>query len=297
MNKWLKLAVGTIVLLVILAFVALHKIAPYAIISPFRVDKTASPADYGLVSESLSIYGADSVLLKGYWVKSDLDTAKGIIISLHGIGSCKEHGLPLAKNLAAQGIETIVFDGRGHGESGGQYNTYGFYEKQDVFSIVDYVKARNPDVKVGVWGNSLGGAIALQALAIDPRLEFGLIESTFTDMRQIVHDYAKRLMWGIGIKPASNYALWRAGKIANFDPNEVKPIVAVQSIEQPVLIAHGDADENISVEYGKQLFDNLKSVDKEWVVVAGGGHAGLFRTGGEAYAEKLWNFIARNLAD
>ncbi|MEL7423341.1 MAG: hypothetical protein AAFN81_10145 [Bacteroidota bacterium] len=87
MNKWLKLAVGTIVLLVLLAFAALHKIAPYAIISPFRVDKTTSPADYGLVSESLSIYGADSVLLKGYWVSSDLDTPKGVIIYLHGIGS------------------------------------------------------------------------------------------------------------------------------------------------------------------------------------------------------------------
>ncbi len=291
------MALVTFFVLVLLAFVGLHKIAPYAIISPYRVNEDLSPTDLGLESEVLTLSGVDDVPLKGYWVKSKQDTAKGIIISLHGIGSCKEHGLPLAKHLAEQGIETIVFDGRGHGESGGKYNTYGFYEKLDVSNIMDYIKARKPEAKVGIWGNSLGGAIALQALAIDQRIEFGVIESTFTDMRLIVHDYAKRLMGGISLRFASNYALWRASKIANFDPNKVKPIISVQSIKQPVLIAHGDADENISVEYGKQLFENLKSTDKELVIVEGGGHAGLFQQGGEAYAEKLWTFIARNLFD
>ena len=248
-----------------------------------------------LNSEALNIHVEDSVNLKGYWIKSKQDRAKGLIILVHGVGGCKEHFLGLANNLANEGIESIVFDGRAHGESEGEFCTYGFHEKKDISKIVDFIKSRNSIIKIGIWGNSLGGAIAIQALEFDKRIEFGIIESTFTDLSQIVFDYKKRMSKGIGIRSLSNYVLRRAGKIGNFNPKKVKPIESVKNINQPIFIAHGDADKNISSKYGQMLFDHLKSTDKTFILVKGGGHFDLFKQGGKTYENKVMGFVKRQL--
>ena len=237
----------------------------------------------------------DDSELSGYWIKSEKDTAKGIIILVHGIGGCKEHFLNLSKELSKAGIESIIFDGRAHGKSGGEFCTYGFKEKYDISKIVDKIKSKNPNYKIGIWGNSLGGAIAIQTLEIEKGIDFGIIESTFTELDKIVFDYKKRILKGIGIKLISDFGLKRAGEIADFNPNKVKPIESVKNIGQPMFIAHGDSDKNISVEYGKQLFDNLKSKNKELAIIKDGGHFDLFDKGGEEYKSKLLNFIERNL--
>lgn len=279
----------------IIGFVGVNNIAPLAIVQPPRINESITPQELELKSEDLHLTTADGVNLIGYWIQSDLDTSKGIIILIHGIGGCKEHFLNLAKELSKKGIESIVFDGRAHGKSGGEYCTYGFKEKHDIAQIVDKIKEQKPNLTIGIWGNSLGGAIAIQALEIEKRIQFGIIESTFTELNQIVFDYKKRTLKGIGIRSLSDHALKRAGQLADFDPQKVKPIESVKNIEQTIFLAHGDADENISPKYGQLLFDNLKTKNKKFTLVEGGGHFDLFEKGGIAYKNKIMDFIDRNL--
>jgi len=279
----------------ILGIIGVYLIAPFAITQPPKIETSVTPEKMDLAFEDLNILTVDSVDLSGYWIKPETDSSKGILILIHGIGGCKEHFLGLAKELSKKGIESILFDGRAHGKSGGEFCTYGFKEKMDIAQIVDTIKSRKPNLPIGIWGNSLGGAIAIQALEVDKRIQFGVIESTFTDLNQIVFDYKKRILKGIGIRSLSDYALGRAGEVAGFDPLKIKPIESVKNIEQPVFMAHGDADENISFKYGQQLFDNLKTENKEFVLVKGGGHFGLFEAGGNDYKNKIMGFIERQL--
>lgn len=287
------LLVFILVLIVGSILLAKH-VLPYAIIQPPRISVNVLPSDVNLESEEIHLVVEDSITLKGYWVRKDTIQPKSIMILLHGIGGCKEHFLQTAQQLAEMGIESVLMDARAHGKSGGQFCTYGFKEKKDISAVVDYIKSKNNTSKIGIWGNSMGGAIALQALAYDKRIEFGVIESTFTDLTQIVYDYQKSFTYGIGFRPLCNIALKEAGKIADFNPKEVAPIVSVKNIEQPVLIAHGDADKNIKFEYGKLLYDNLKSVEKEFVPVKNGGHHNLAEKGGSGYTEKLITFIIKS---
>ncbi|MEM6963937.1 MAG: alpha/beta fold hydrolase [Bacteroidota bacterium] len=282
-------------LIIIIVCIGIHFIAPYAITQPSRISEDITPDQLGIKSEKLNVTTNDGFTLDGYWIKSKGDSLRGIVIFVHGIGGCKEHFLSLSKELSELGIESTLFDGRAHGKSGGEFCTYGFREKNDIVKIVDKIKAKHPDLRIGIWGNSLGGAIAIQALEVEKRIDFGIIESTFTELDKIVFDYKKRILKGVGIKWLSDYGLKRAGQIADFDPKKIKPIQSVKNIKQPMLIAHGDADKNISVEYGKQLFENLRSTDKEFILVAGGGHFDLYDKGGEAYKAKLMRFIKRNL--
>jgi len=279
----------------ILGFIAINNIAPYAITQPPRINESITPQELNLKSEPLNIKTKDDIDLNGYWIKSEKDTAKGIMILIHGIGGCKEHFLNLAKELSKKGIESIVFDGRAHGKSGGEFCTYGFKEKKDIVQIIDKIKKHEPDLPIGIWGNSLGGAIAIQTLEVDKRINFGIIESTFTALNQIVFDYKKRILKGIGIRSLSDFALKRAGEIADFDPLNIKPIESVKNIEQPIFMAHGDSDANISYKYGQQLFANLKTKDKEFILIEGGGHFDLFDKGGIEYKNQIMSFIERNL--
>ena len=254
MSKKIKYSFVGIILILIIVFIGIHFIAPYAITQPQRVNEDITPNDLNLKSDQLNGKTKENFSRSGYWIKSEQDSARGIIILVHGIGGCKEHFLGLSKDLASEGIETIVFDGRAHGKSEGEFCTFGYKEKFDISKIVDEIKNKNPNLPIGIWGNSLGGAIAIQALEIENRIDFGIIESTFTELDKIVFDYKKRILKGFGIKRLSDYALNQASKIADFDFQKVKPIESVKKIEQPILMVHGDADKNISSEYGCLLY-------------------------------------------
>ena len=84
------------------------------------------------------------------------------MILVHGIGGCKESFLSLANRLANQGIASVLFDNRAHGQSGGQYSTYGFYEKKDISRIIDILKSK---IKFPlVSGESLWEVLLLSSL-------------------------------------------------------------------------------------------------------------------------------------
>jgi alpha-beta hydrolase superfamily lysophospholipase len=234
----------------------------------------------------------DSLEMHGFYIPSNIETIYGTIILLHGIGSCKENMLQLAANLSNEGYNTVPMDSRAHGESGGDYITFGHFEKQDVSSIIDFLEMEKGAKNIGIRGASMGGAIALQALEHDERLQFGIIESTFADLSDVVFDYQK-LWLGLESRFISNYTLNRAAKIAKFFAKDIKPSESAKHIEQPVFYAHGDADVNISVEYGKLIFRNLASKNKELVIVEGAGHENLMGHGGKAYWQKLLAFLKR----
>ncbi len=292
MKKKIKLIFILVIIIIGTGSLIVAKyVLPYSIIQPPRVSEKIKPSDLDLKSTDINILVKDSITLKGYWVKSDAISPRSLILLVHGIGGCKEHFLNLSKELSKKGIESILMDSRAHGESEGLYCTYGSKEKEDITQIIDFIKTKNDSISIGIWGNSMGGAIAIQALEHDNRIKFGIIESTFTSLNQIVYDYQKSFTYGIGLKPICNIALNQAGKIAGFNPNQVSPISSVKNIEQPVLIAHGDIDQNIKFDYGKSLFKNLKSTHKKFVPVKNGGHFNIGKIGGTEYAKILEDFI------
>lgn len=294
MKKKIKYILLLLILVVgIGSYIVSKFVLPYAIIQPPRVSENITPADLNLNSIDINVLTKDSIEIKGYWIKSDSIPPKSAIIFVHGIGGCKEHFLNLAKELTKIGVESILIDSRAHGKSGGKFCTYGYKEKKDISSVIDFIKKENDSIPLGIWGNSMGGAIAIQALEYDNRIEFGIIESTFTSLDEIVYDYQKSYTYGIGLKPLCNIALNEACKLANFRQDLVSPITSVKHINQPILIAHGEIDKHIKFEYGKLLYDNLKSTDKKFISVKNGGHYDLSEKGGDNYKNAIKDFIIK----
>lgn len=295
MNKKIKYSLLILFILIGVGSLLISKyVLPYAIIQPPRISKNILPSDLNLKSIDINVITKDSIKIKGYWIKSDSISPKSVIIFVHGIGSCKEDFLGLSKNLSKTGVESILIDSRAHGKSGGEFCTYGYKEKVDISNVIDFVKEKNETIPIGIWGNSMGGAIAIQALEYDKRIEFGIIESTFTSLEEIVYDYQKSYSYGIGLKPLCNIALDEAGKLAEFNPDFVSPITSGKKIEQPILISHGEKDKNIKFEYGELLFENLKSIDKKFIEIKNAGHFDLSQKGGDTYKKSIMNFLIKH---
>ena len=265
---------------------------PYIPISPFRKLATDKPSDFGLRFKPLIVQGVRAVILRGYFIEALTVKARATIIVLHGIGSAKEVYFGFARWLAEQGFNVVVYDQRAHGRSGGKYCTFGFYEKRDVSKVIDKVLRKYSKLPIGIHGTSLGGAVALQALAIEKRLTFGIIESTFNTLENVLEEYANDML-----KFRSRWLvrriLSRAADIAQFRPFDIKPVESCRNIEQPILMVHGDADEKIPIAFNLDNFNALKTTDKEFFIVKNAGHDNVSEVGGAIYQQKLLEFLNR----
>lgn len=266
-------------------------VGPYFILEP---PNYCTENNWPPHTEALVMPGARGIELSVKHTSVDEENPKAVVILIHGIGACKEIWPAVADRLARRGFASFSLDLRAHGASGGEYCTYGFHEKADISKMVDYIESLYPNTPIGVWGHSLGGAIGLQSLDSDHRLDFGVIESTFTSFHQIVYDYHKRHV-GFVFEPLVDLALSRAGTLAEFTPELVSPLQSVARIEQPVFIAHGEQDKNIDIKYGRQLFDKLKSAKKTFYPAPEAGHNNMHVLGGEEYLSMLIDFIRDNI--
>ena len=64
----------------------------------------------------------------------------------------------------------------------------------------------------------------------------------------------------------------------------------IGSLNVPVLIVHGDADDTVPLRAGQALFDAANE-PKSFYVVEGANHDGLAAVGGQPYIERLWEYI------
>jgi uncharacterized protein len=294
-SKWLRILIISVILLCGLTWYATQHVLPYTMLKPHRRSVESEPRfaagttpdNFGLRYESLDFKTYDSLLMKGYHIKTD--SARGTIILLHGIGDSKEGFYDVCGDFTDWGYDCVIFDMRAHGKSEGLYCTYGAKEKYDVQALTGLMKDRKLPEPFGIFGNSLGGAIALQSMAVCPDLKFGIIESTFHNLKDVVMEYAADIMF-FKSEWLADVVLKRSSEIAGFDPFLVTPETSSAAISNPVFVAHGTDDQKIPISFGRRNFQNLAGT-KEFVEVVDAGHLDLHKKGGVDYENKLKRFL------
>ncbi len=289
--------IGVVLLFLLSAAFVILILGPLILLQPHRRKKewyarftsVLRPKDLDLPEEDLWLTTPDGVSLSCWLVANN--RARGTIIYLHGVGDCKIGGVHPAAFLYSQGYNVFLYDSRHHGESGGRYCTYGFYERHDVSTAVDYLQQR-PDLrvgKVGLFGTSMGAAIAIQAAAIDARIAAVVAEASFTTLRSIAVDYQKRLIklpWHF----LRNVALARSQKVAGFKARYVSPLDDVRKLRCPVLFVHGLEDTFIDVRYSKDLYQAAPE-PKQIFLIEKAAHNNVWETGGRQYQDVLASFF------
>jgi uncharacterized protein len=130
-------------------------------------------------------FSGDGLDLKGWRCKGSAPR-RGTLIYLHGSADNRTSGVGVIERFGARGFDVTAYDSRGHGESAGDVCTYGFFEKRDLYRVLDSV---NPGPIVLV-GTSLGAAVALQEAAEDRRVTAVVAAETFADLRAVATERA-----------------------------------------------------------------------------------------------------------
>jgi uncharacterized protein len=291
--------------LVFLIFVSLVLlvIGPEMLLQPHRrtvefyrtLTPLVHPTNLGLSYSELTLKTAEGIPLS-CWFLPATGAPRGTIIYLHGLSESKIVGLPLSATLVHRGFNVFLYDARRHGDSGGRYCTYGFYEKHDTSAMITYlIETHGTSIgPIGVFGTSMGAAVALQVAALDERIRAVVAESGFATLRSIFDEYQKRMV-KIPFHYLRNLVIRRSEHLAHFKANAVSPLDAVKSIHVPLLISHGTADDRIKSSYSEAVFQNARE-PKELFLLRGAKHHNMAELGGKEYEEKIVKFFERNLA-
>lgn len=202
-----------------------------------------APFNYDLPTpEEVQIAG-DGVLLSGWYFDNPNDGGCGAIL-LHGHTSSRYGMLKYTPLVWPLGCDLLLYDHRYHGNSTGDFGTYGYHEKRDLLAALAWFQTRTnlPSTQIGLIGESYGAATALQAAPLAPSLAFIVADSSFRSLWSIVSEQGVKRFGG-WVRLMVPGAMAFAGLRAHFAPRQVSPVDAAPRITSPVLLVHSASDE------------------------------------------------------
>lgn len=230
------------------------------------------PAAVPPACEAVVLRG-EGVNLQG-WRGSAAGQRRGTLVFLHGVADNRASGTGVIERFRRRGFDVLAYDSRAHGESAGPACTYGFFEKQDLMRVLDSV-GEGPVV---LLGNSLGGAVALQAAACDRRISAVIAVESFSDLRTVATQRAPFFFTAGTLASAFR----RAEDQGHFPIDAVSPALAAREITVPVLLVHGACDTATPPDHSRRILGALAG-PKRLIVVEGAGHNQSLR--GEVWTE------------
>jgi len=232
----------------------------------------ASPGDIDLDYEDVSLTTSDNERLHGWYIPAA--DSKGVLLFFHGNAGNISHRLDSIKIFHKLGLDTLIFDYRGYGQSTGKASEQGTY--LDAQAAWDYlVNSRGiPADRIIVFGRSLGGAIGAW-LGTQNTPAAVIIESSFSSGV----DMARRL-----------YPFLPARLITRLQ----YPVVDYAGrLNCPVLVVHSRHDEIIPFAMGQAIYAAVKQ-EKNFLELRGDHNNGFLISQGD-YVAALKDFTQTNL--
>ncbi|MBM3217526.1 MAG: alpha/beta fold hydrolase [Candidatus Rokubacteria bacterium] len=237
---WLAIACGALVAISLWTF--------WMAVRPPRLSIPGTPSDYRLKAEELTLTTADGVKLAAWLIPSAKADSPAVVV-LHGYPANKADLLPIAGALSSR-FTVLLVDFRSFGSSEGSATTLGFRERADLRAAVDALAQRG-HTRIGVFGYSLGGAVALLGAAEDPRIRAVAAWAPFADLRVLARElYA--IFWLLKYPFVELMIVW--GRLfLGADITRPSPEMAVAQLTIPVQIWASRDDDQIPFAHAERL--------------------------------------------
>lgn len=234
-----------------------------------ETEHAAQPNALGLPYEDVIIRAPDGVRIHGWFLPHR--AARATLLFLHGNAGNISHRLPKARRLHDIGLQVLLLDYRGYGRSEGRMSEAGAY--RDARAAWETLRAR-PDVdetRVVCFGESLGGAVAIDLAARVPCRAL-IVESSFTSISELVGDLVPfpPIRWLVS--------------------NRFDSLRKLPRVEAPILFIHGTADDLVPVRHAHRLFAAARG-PKDLFEVPGAGHNDVHLVAGRRWADRIAAFL------
>jgi dienelactone hydrolase len=218
-----------------------------------------------------------------------------IIVICHGFKGFKNWAFfpVIADTLAQSGYITLTFNFSRNGIGSDlqnfteldmfEKNTYS-HELEDLQCIIDAISTGTLGKiplnieRIGLLGHSRGGGIAILHTKSDARIQTLVTWSAISTVERYSEDVINywQDIGHIEIENKRTGQLMRIGIDLLNDIRKNKDnlniLAASEKIEIPSLIVHGQEDESVPVDEAQQIFDHLKTSNKELMLIENGTH-------------------------
>lgn len=236
----------------------------------------STPASRGLEYEDASIVTEDGVRLHGWWAPGPRDFT---LLWCHGNAGNVSFRLELLAGLVRRvGCSVLLFDYRGYGLSEGRPSEKGTHA--DALAAREWLSGRN-DVdgsKVVYYGVSLGAAVAA-SLAVRVPPAALVFDAPMPGVLRMARLQSPLLLPLAALLVRARY----------------DTIGAIRRVDAPLLVFHGEQDELVPIELGREVFDAAPG-PKEWHAIPGGSHNDTYTIAGAAYFEAIDAFLTKHTA-
>jgi uncharacterized protein len=240
--------------------------------------------------EDVAVTAAHHAELKGWYVRPN-DWNHEAVILLHGVADDREGVAGYSVMFLKAGYAVLLPDSRAQGESGGAFATYGVLERNDVAQWTEWLRQRM-DGCTYIFGESMGAAIALQAMTVTHRLCAVAVESPFSTFRAIAQDRIaqssgagwifNRIVARPMLESAFLYVRLRYG--VNLTDAQPKTSVAASGV--PAMLIAGDADRNIAPRHVIAIMRTAPPQDVLWEV-PNADHGGAVRVASAEFERRV----------
>jgi fermentation-respiration switch protein FrsA (DUF1100 family) len=248
--------------------------------------------------EDVTFNSRDGIVLKGWWF--EVPGADRAVVLVHGRGRNRVNSdfmeAGIAKLLLVHGYSVLLFDLRGHGESGGTRYTLGIEEPRDILAAID-LAATKADIerrRVAIIGESLGGGSAIMTVKADPSIGPVVTDSAFADANTVVTESATKY---------TNLPPWFTPGIVlmsrlflGLDISQVTPSKVVATYpERAFLFIQCTDDTTVPLHHGLDLKAASGNPRTELWVVPGCEHVKAYATHPDEWAQHVLDFLGREL--
>jgi fermentation-respiration switch protein FrsA (DUF1100 family) len=211
-----------------------------------------SPAAFGLAYEDVLVRSSDEIELVGWYIPSKNGAA---VIAQHGYKSSRQELLNEAAMLAEHGYGVLLTTVRAHDFSDGEQIAFGTREMDDLETWYQYLRTR-ADVdpgRIGILGNSYGGALVIQYAAQNPEVKAVVAHSAFSSLEDTVATSVSHFA-DVPRFPFVPLIVFWAEREAGFKAADIDTMRWIGQISpRPILLMQGGADTVISPESGELL--------------------------------------------
>ena len=239
------------------------------------------PSEAGLAWEDVWLPAPDGARIHGWWLPA-VGAPRGTVLHLHGNAENITTFIGAVHWLPPAGYNVLLVDYRGYGRSEGVATIDGVHEDARVAIDAALARAANDGSPLFVFGQSLGGSVAIHAVAHHPeraRIKAVISEGAFSSYRRIAREKmgALWLTWPVQ---------WPASLLFS-DLYAAEDSVALLA-PVPLLIVHGTDDIVVPPSHAQRLYDAAREPRELWLVP--GRHVAAFTT--KENRERLLAYLA-----
>ena len=254
---------------------------------------TQSPADYRMRYEEATVTSSDGFKLVGWFVPSENGAS---IMLVHGYKDDRGSMLRLADVLHRHGYGLLILTVRGHDKSDGETISFGHVEMRDVEAWYAYESAHagvDAD-EIGLFGASMGGSLAIQYAARNPRIAAVVADCAFSSLDDTV-DTSVKFFTGLPPFPFAPMIVFWTEREAGFNASEIDAKQWIRQIApRPIFLLQGGKDVVVSRESGRRLFEAAGDPKELWYD-ADVGHAQFLEKRPEEFERRVVAFYDKNL--